>query len=65
MKFNVGNKVKIVSSENGSTNEAGDVGIIIEYDLYEKDGLDYRVIVDRRLKTMNWHSETELELIQD
>jgi hypothetical protein len=65
MKFNVGNKVKIVSSENGSTNEAGDVGIIIEYDLDEKDGLDYRVIVDGRLKTMNWHSETELELIQD
>jgi hypothetical protein len=65
MKFEVGNKVKIVSSENGSTNEAGDVGIIIEYDLDEKDGLDYRVIVDGRLKTMNWHSETELELIQD
>ena len=65
MKFNVGNKVKIVSSENGSTNEAGDVGIIIEYDLDEKDGLDYRVIVDGRLKTMNWHSETELELIRD
>jgi len=71
MKFNVGNKVKIVSSENGSINEVGDVGVIVEYDLDERDGLDYKVIVKGRIdengmeNTANWHTETELELIQD
>ena len=71
MKFEVGNKVKIVSSKNGSINEVGDVGVIVEYDLDEKDGLDYKVIVKGRMdgcgveNTANWHIETELELIQD
>jgi hypothetical protein len=67
----VGSKVKIVSSENGSINKVDDIGIIVEYDLDENDGLDYRVLVEGRTdgcgteNTANWHSETELEIIEE
>jgi hypothetical protein len=72
MEFKVGDKVKIISSENNSINKVGDVGIIVEYDLDLHDGLDYKVLVDGRKVTLtgqentaNWHKETELELIQE
>ena len=72
MKFEVGSKVKIVSSENGSINKVDDIGIIVEYDLDENDGLDYRVFVAGRKtpgsgteNTANWHNETELEIIEE
>jgi len=71
MKFEVGNKVKIVSSENGSINEVGDIGVIVGYELDERDGLDYKVIVKGRTNefgmenTANWHTETELEIIEE
>jgi|LakMenE01Jun11ns_1017448.scaffolds.fasta_scaffold9206754_3 hypothetical protein len=70
MKYKVGDKVKIVSSTHGSINKAGDVGTIVEYDLDENDRLDYRVLVEGRThvgteNTANWHTEDEIELIQD
>jgi len=71
MKFEVGSKVKIVSSENGSINKVDDIGIIVEYDLDENDGLDYRVFVAGRTdgcgteNNANWHNETEIETIEE
>jgi hypothetical protein len=71
MKFKVGNKVKIVSSENGSINKVDDTGIITEYELDEHDGLDYRVFVEGRTGELrieniaNWHTEGELEIVNE
>jgi hypothetical protein len=67
----VGDKVRIIGSENGSINKVNDIGIITEYELDEHDGLDYRVFVEGRTGELrieniaNWHTEAELELIQD
>jgi hypothetical protein len=67
----VGSKVKIVSSENGSINKVDDIRNIVENDLDENDGLDYRVFVAGRTdgcgteNTANWHNETELEIIEE
>jgi hypothetical protein len=70
MKYKVGDKVKIISSENGSINKVDDIGTIAEYDLDENDRLDYRVLVEGRTHVgteniANWHTEDEIELIQD
>ena len=71
MKYKVGDKVRIIGSENGSINKVNDIGIITEYELDEHDGLDYRVFVEGRTGELrieniaNWHTEAELELIQD
>ena len=65
MRFKEGDKVRIVSSTNGSVNKADDVGTIVDHHPDPQDGLDYRVLVNGRLKIANWHTEAELELIQD
>jgi hypothetical protein len=67
----VGDKVRIIGSEYGSINEVNDIGIIVEYELDEHDGLDYRVFVEGRTGELrieniaNWHIEAELEIINE
>jgi hypothetical protein len=67
----VGDKVRIIGSENGSINKVNDIGIITEYELDEYDGLDYRVFVEGRTGELrieniaNWHTEAELEIINE
>ena len=67
----VGDKVRIIGSENGSINKVNDIGIITEYELDEYDGLDYRVFVEGRTGELrieniaNWHIEAELEIINE
>jgi hypothetical protein len=67
----VGDKVRIIESENGSINKVDDIGIIVEYDLDENNRLDYRVLVAGRTNgcgtenIANWHTEDELEVIEE
>lgn len=56
----VGDRVKIISSENFSVNEVGDKGIITEI---HTDGT-FRVFVEGKENYGNWHDDTEVILIK-
>jgi hypothetical protein len=57
----IGDRVKIISSENSSVNEVGDKGIITEIDT---DGT-FRVFVEGKENRVNWHDDTEVILIKE
>jgi hypothetical protein len=70
-KFKIGDKVRIVTTDNSSINRLGDIGIISEIDKkpYE-DEIEYRVYVKGRTyngkeNIANWQWEADLELIED
>jgi len=56
----IGDRVKIISSDCFSVNEAGDKGIVTEIDT---DGT-FRVFVEGRKNSANWHSDDEVVLIE-
>jgi hypothetical protein len=56
----IGDRVKITSSDCFSVNEAGDKGIVTEIDT---DGT-FRVFVEGRKNRANWHSDDEVVLIE-
>jgi hypothetical protein len=57
----IGDRVKIISSDQGSVNEVGDKGIITEIDT---DGT-FRVLVEGRENWGNWHDDKEVMLIEN
>ena len=56
----IGDRVKIISSDCFSVNEVGDKGIVTEIDT---DGT-FRVFVEGRKNSANWHSDDEVVLIE-
>jgi hypothetical protein len=67
-EFNIGDKVRIMSSKFNSINKVGDIGIITEMEFGSYNELDYKVTVEGRkfrgkVDLCNWHSEYELELV--
>lgn len=62
--FKLGDKVKVIKSENHSVNKVNDIGIITQIE--EGDRLDIRVQVEGRENEGNWHSsKSELILLVD
>ena len=64
--FKVGDKVRVIGNRCGSINQVGDKGIIIET-LYSDDGkvkLSNKVSVKKRENMINWHPDSELEIIK-
>jgi hypothetical protein len=57
----VGDRVKIISSDCLSVNEVGDKGIVTEIDT---DGT-FRVLVEGRENWGNWHDDKEVMLIEN
>jgi hypothetical protein len=57
----IGDRVKIISSDCFSVNEVGDKGIVTEIDT---DGT-FRVFVEGRKNRANWHSDDEVVLIEN
>jgi len=57
-----GDKVRIISSDNGSHNCPGDIGLIREVDIIKGSNV-FRVHVKKRQNIANWHAEHELELL--
>jgi len=62
-KFKVGDKVRIIKIENGSNNQIGDEGIIVEI-TFAGDQRGYRVEVEDGKTWGNWSSQEEIELIK-
>jgi hypothetical protein len=64
-KFKLNDEVLIVGNFNGSQNQIGNIGRVVEVepDHYPGD-LVYRVLVPGRSETENWHAEQDLELKQ-
>jgi hypothetical protein len=56
----IGDRVKIISSDCFSVNEVGDKGIVTEIDT---DGT-FRIFVEGRKNSANWHSDDEVVLIE-
>jgi hypothetical protein len=67
MKFEIGNKVKVIGNTSGSNNKVDDIGIITETDMIDNDPdrLCYRVTVEGRFNLANWHYTHELEIIKE
>lgn len=64
--FNIGDKVRIISSNNNSQNCVGEQGFITEIDKinYKTNLIWFRVKVHGRSNIANWHEKGEVELIE-
>ena len=64
-EFKVGDKVRIISSNNDSQNCVGEIGTISEVDTIKRKTLlvMFRVKVPGRSNMANWHDASEVELI--
>ena len=64
--FKIGDKVRIISSNNNSQNCVGETGTISEIEQVGRGAniIQFRVKVPGRSNIANWHDANEVELIE-